>query len=245
MEGRHRPRPGAPRRRRREHPPPGRLDPADLAGEPDQEARRPRRTWCARLGELGVDHLITIGGDDTAFSARRVAEEAGGRLRVAHVPKTIDNDLPLPEGVPTFGFETAREHADAHRRAPARGRAHHGALVLRGDDGPHGGPPRARRGEGRRRDADADPGGVPRRARSASARLARHRRGLDREAPRARAAPTASPCSPRASPDGSTPPTSRASRTRRATSTATSASPRCRSAACCATRCRRSWRRSA
>jgi len=24
------------------------------------------------------------------------------------VPKTIDNDLPLPRGVPTFGFETAR-----------------------------------------------------------------------------------------------------------------------------------------
>src|SRR4029453_11495313 len=62
------------------------------------------------LGQLGVDHLITIGGDDTAFSARRVAEEAGGRVRVAHVPKTIDNDLPLPQGVPTFGFETAREH---------------------------------------------------------------------------------------------------------------------------------------
>ena len=63
------------------------------------------------LGALGVDHLITIGGDDTAFSARRVAEAGGGRLRVAHVPKTIDNDLPLPQGVPTFGFETAREHA--------------------------------------------------------------------------------------------------------------------------------------
>jgi len=63
------------------------------------------------LQTLGVDHLLTIGGDDTAFSARRVAEAAGGRIRVAHVPKTIDNDLPLPEGVPTFGFETAREHA--------------------------------------------------------------------------------------------------------------------------------------
>ncbi len=61
------------------------------------------------LGELGVDHLITIGGDDTAFSARRVAEEGGGRLSVVHVPKTIDNDLPLPEGIPTFGFETARQ----------------------------------------------------------------------------------------------------------------------------------------
>ena len=61
------------------------------------------------LGALGVDHLITIGGDDTAFSARRVAEEAGGAIRVAHVPKTIDNDLPLPGGIPTFGFETARD----------------------------------------------------------------------------------------------------------------------------------------
>jgi 6-phosphofructokinase 1 len=63
------------------------------------------------LAKLNVDHLITIGGDDTAFSARRVAEEAGGRLKVAHVPKTIDNDLPLPQEVPTFGFETAREQA--------------------------------------------------------------------------------------------------------------------------------------
>ena len=63
------------------------------------------------LASLGVDHLITIGGDDTAFSARRVAEQAQGRIRVAHVPKTIDNDLPLPAGIPTFGYETARELA--------------------------------------------------------------------------------------------------------------------------------------
>jgi len=65
------------------------------------------------LDALGVDHLITIGGDDTSHSARRVAEAAGGRIAVVHVPKTIDNDLPLPTGVPTFGFETAREHAAA------------------------------------------------------------------------------------------------------------------------------------
>ena len=32
----------------------------------------------------------------------------GGRLRVVHVPKTIDNDLDLPHGIPTFGFQTAR-----------------------------------------------------------------------------------------------------------------------------------------
>lgn len=60
------------------------------------------------LRKLGIGALVTIGGDDTAFSASRLAAAAGGGLRVAHVPKTIDNDLPLPGGVPTFGFETAR-----------------------------------------------------------------------------------------------------------------------------------------
>ena len=60
------------------------------------------------LQELGVAYLITIGGDDTAFAAREVAKAAGGAFRVAHIPKTIDNDLPLPGGMPTFGFETAR-----------------------------------------------------------------------------------------------------------------------------------------
>ena len=65
------------------------------------------------LESLGIDHLVTIGGDDTATSASKVAEAAQGRIKVAHVPKTIDNDLPLPPGVPTFGYETAREHATA------------------------------------------------------------------------------------------------------------------------------------
>ena len=32
----------------------------------------------------------------------------GLTISFAHIPKTIDNDLPLPEGIPTFGFETAR-----------------------------------------------------------------------------------------------------------------------------------------
>jgi len=63
------------------------------------------------LGRLGIDHLISIGGDDTCFSAKTVAEAAGDAIRVAHVPKTIDNDLPLPTGIPTFGFESARATA--------------------------------------------------------------------------------------------------------------------------------------
>jgi 6-phosphofructokinase len=60
------------------------------------------------LKELNVKYLLTIGGDDTMFSASRVKEEAREQIKVAHVPKTIDNDLPLPGYTPTFGFETAR-----------------------------------------------------------------------------------------------------------------------------------------
>jgi 6-phosphofructokinase 1 len=58
---------------------------------------------------LNVTMLVTIGGDDTAYSGSQVYLKAGGSIRVAHVPKTIDNDLPLPGSTPTFGFETARQ----------------------------------------------------------------------------------------------------------------------------------------
>jgi 6-phosphofructokinase 1 len=60
----------------------------------------------ANLQELGITHLLTIGGDDTASVAWMLSKQGGG-LKVIHVPKTIDNDLPLPPGVPTFGFSTA------------------------------------------------------------------------------------------------------------------------------------------
>ncbi len=61
------------------------------------------------IKELGLKYLVTIGGDDTATSAHAVDIATGDAVRVAHVPKTIDNDLPLPGGMPTFGFQTARE----------------------------------------------------------------------------------------------------------------------------------------
>ena len=63
----------------------------------------------ATLDALNVGYLATIGGDDTMFAASQVAKLAAGRIRVCHVPKTIDNDLPLPGEIPTFGFETARQ----------------------------------------------------------------------------------------------------------------------------------------
>ncbi|HEY7311400.1 MAG TPA: diphosphate--fructose-6-phosphate 1-phosphotransferase [Gemmataceae bacterium] len=58
---------------------------------------------------MNVTMLVTIGGDDTAYSGSQVYARANGAVRVAHVPKTIDNDLPLPGSTPTFGFETARQ----------------------------------------------------------------------------------------------------------------------------------------
>src|SRR5512147_1697739 len=60
------------------------------------------------LLRLGVTDLVTIGGDDTAFSAMKLEEKSAGRIHVVHVPKTIDNDLDLPAGTDTFGFQTAR-----------------------------------------------------------------------------------------------------------------------------------------
>ena len=58
-----------------------------------------------------VKLLITIGGDDTASTANRITnflEEKNVSIQNIHVPKTIDNDLPLPENLPTFGFNTSK-----------------------------------------------------------------------------------------------------------------------------------------
>jgi 6-phosphofructokinase 1 len=60
------------------------------------------------LEKLDVKYLMSIGGDDTAYSSNCIAKSARGKIRVVHVPKTIDNDLPLPINTYTFGFQTAR-----------------------------------------------------------------------------------------------------------------------------------------
>jgi 6-phosphofructokinase len=59
-----------------------------------------------------VKVLVTIGGDDTASTANRLAKFLTKQkldVKNIHVPKTIDNDLPLPEGTPTFGYHSAKE----------------------------------------------------------------------------------------------------------------------------------------
>lgn len=60
------------------------------------------------LKAINARYLITIGGEGTLYMARWIEKEAKGRIAVVHVPKTIDNDLLLPAGMPTFGYETAR-----------------------------------------------------------------------------------------------------------------------------------------
>ena len=61
------------------------------------------------IRKLGIGRLITIGGDGTMFLARTLHEHFGGKVKIAHVPKTIDNNIALPDYIPTFGFETARD----------------------------------------------------------------------------------------------------------------------------------------
>lgn len=59
-----------------------------------------------------VKLLVTVGGDDTASTANRLAKYLAKEkmdVKNIHVPKTIDNDLPLPEGTPTFGYHSAKE----------------------------------------------------------------------------------------------------------------------------------------
>lgn len=56
--------------------------------------------------------LVTVGGDDTASTANRIAkflEAKNYSISNIHIPKTIDNDLPLPENAPTFGFNSAKD----------------------------------------------------------------------------------------------------------------------------------------
>ena len=59
-----------------------------------------------------VKLLVTIGGDDTASTANRLIKYLQNQdldIKHIHVPKTIDNDLPLPDRNPTFGFHTAKD----------------------------------------------------------------------------------------------------------------------------------------
>ncbi len=74
---------------------------------PTTSSERMRNTLKGLL-ELGVGYVITIGGDGTMCLADKLEKAAKGKLKVAHVPKTIDNNIMIPSYIPTFGYETAR-----------------------------------------------------------------------------------------------------------------------------------------
>ncbi len=62
----------------------------------------------AALNKLGIEALVTIGGDDLVRSSMAIEQETKGAIKVVQIPKSIDNDLWLPLPVSTLGFETAR-----------------------------------------------------------------------------------------------------------------------------------------
>ena len=77
----------------------------------DEEKTAPLRTVYEALRSIGVEALVSIGGDDTLKTANKLAEfqktlpEDMPRIKVVHVPKTIDNDY---MGIDfTFGYFTA------------------------------------------------------------------------------------------------------------------------------------------
>jgi 6-phosphofructokinase len=79
----------------------------------DSEKSAPLRRVVAALHSLGVDALISIGGDDTLKTANKIKmyqdlqTDAQPRIPVIHLPKTIDNDY---SGIDfTFGYFSAAE----------------------------------------------------------------------------------------------------------------------------------------
>lgn len=66
-----------------------------------------KKKFEATLKEAGIKKLIVIGGEGSAYLSYQISHEYKN-IQVVHVPKTIDNDLMLPNEYPCFGFETAR-----------------------------------------------------------------------------------------------------------------------------------------
>jgi ATP-dependent phosphofructokinase / diphosphate-dependent phosphofructokinase len=73
---------------------------------PFQDAAREQKFY-QTLRESEVDKLVVIGGEGSAYLSSQITKRIPN-IRVAHIPKTIDNDLILPNTHPSFGFETAR-----------------------------------------------------------------------------------------------------------------------------------------
>ncbi len=86
----------------------GRLHPAHVARQPHEEPRSAADAWSGRCANWVLRTCSRSAATTRRSPPRPSPSSAAGALRVAHVPKTIDNDLPMPSGMPTFGYETAR-----------------------------------------------------------------------------------------------------------------------------------------
>ncbi len=62
----------------------------------------------AALKKLEIEALVAIGGDDLVASSAAIEQKSAGAIKVVQIPKSIDNDLPLPAPHTTLGYETAR-----------------------------------------------------------------------------------------------------------------------------------------
>ena len=112
------------------------------------------------LMRLGITRLVTIGGDDTAFSSLKLEEQAAGRIHIVHVPKTIDNDLDLPSWHSDVRLSNGPACRRRDRQESHGGRPHHVALVLCRDHGAQSRPFGARNRQGRRRHAHRHSRGI-------------------------------------------------------------------------------------
>ena len=63
----------------------------------------------AAFKKLGIEALVAVGGDDMLASAAAIEHRSEGAIKVVQIPKSIDNDLPLPASLTTLGYETARQ----------------------------------------------------------------------------------------------------------------------------------------
>jgi phosphoenolpyruvate carboxykinase (GTP) len=57
------------------------------------------------IKELNIDGLIVMGGDDTN-GVSSIIHAYAPDFPILGVPKTMDNDIYLPEGVPTYGYDS-------------------------------------------------------------------------------------------------------------------------------------------
>jgi|SRR5271165_795663 len=80
----------------------------------------------ANMAKLGIDAVISIGGD----GSMKIADDLYRKgMKIVGVPKTIDNDLCATEV--TFGFDTALHTAtDAVDKIHTTGESHHRVMVV-------------------------------------------------------------------------------------------------------------------